>query len=76
MCVAMVAFCALLCLEQNINWALLYIYIWRRLFCPLPKNPTFIKLPGNFYKMCFVGTVALFSLWTKSFRGDQKLDPS
>ena len=26
--------------------------------------------------MCFVGTVALFSLWTKSFRGDQNLDPS
>ena len=50
--------------------------IWRRVFCPLPKNPTFIKLPGNFYKMCFVGTVALFSLWTKSFRGDQNLDPS
>ena len=49
---------------------------WRRRFCPLPKNPTFIKLPGNFYKMCFVGTVALFSLWTKSFRGDQNLDPS
>ena len=50
--------------------------MWRRLFCPLPKNPTFIKLPGNFYKMCFVGTVALFSLWTKSFRGHQNLDPS
>ena len=26
--------------------------------------------------MCFVGTVALFSLWTKSFRGHQNLDPS
>ena len=26
--------------------------------------------------MCLVGTVALFSLWTKSFRGDQNLDPS
>ena len=30
-----------------------------------------MKLHGNFYKMCFVRTVALFSLWTKSFRGDQ-----
>ena len=50
--------------------------MWPHLFCPLPKNPTFIELPGNFRKMCFVGTIALLSLWTKSFRGHQNLDPS
>ena len=32
-----------------------------------------MKLPGNFYTMCFVGTVTLFSLWTKKFPWRSKL---
>ena len=70
--------CMIIIYDHHIwpSWWSCKMIIWQRLFCPLPKNPTFIKLPGNFYKMRFVGTVALFSLWTKSFRGDQNLDPS